>query len=178
LNDFVIGFRSTDEPYKGLDSVFNAIKSKKWVDTTLLSVQNKGNSFLEANGVKLCELGWIDHDALVDFYNAVDVFLMPSSYETFGFMCVESMSCGKPVIVSRTTPMSDHINYDQAGISLESMDPASIISALDLLRGNPEYKESLGARGRELVLERFKVETYVSNLLALYHKTIVEFSNE
>lgn len=177
-NDFVIGFRSTDEPYKGLDSIFNAIKSKKWIDTTLLSVQNKGNSFLEANGVKLRELGWIDHDALVDFYNSIDVFLMPSSYETFGFMCIESMSCGKPVIVSQSTPMSDHINYDQAGISLQSIDSTSIISALDLLRENPGYREALGARGRELVLEKYKMETYVANLLTLYSDAIREFSSE
>lgn len=176
LNDFVVGVRSTSEPYKGLDAITDTIESRNWVDTTFLTVQNRDLSLLAGNGAKFRELGWIGHDDLVDFYNSIDVFLMPSSYETFGFMCVESMSCGKPVIVSSATPMSSHINRDEAGISLESIDVDSIVSALDLLREYPEYRQALGDRGRELVLEKFKIEKYLANLAVLYSDAIKEFS--
>ncbi len=44
-----------------------------------------------------------DHDALVEAYNAADLFVYPSSYEGFGIPVLESMACGTPTITLRNT---------------------------------------------------------------------------
>ena len=50
-------------------------------------------------------------DELPDYYNAADVMVMPSHYESFGITAVEAMACGTPVITTDVTGVS-HI-FDQ-----------------------------------------------------------------
>ena len=176
-SDFVIGIRSTREPYKGLDVFLKAITSKTWMNTTVLTVQNENLKYLESQGLKVKELGWIDNESLLDFYNSIDVFVMPSSYETFGFMCVESMACGKPVIVATDSPMSSHINSNEGGISLPSLNPESLLASLELIQNNPKLKYSLGRRAQELACEKFRMSAYSSNIFSLYEDAIRNFSN-
>ena len=42
-------------------------------------------------------LGVLPRDQLAKVYASVDVFVMPSRYETFGLVMLEAMSCGTPV---------------------------------------------------------------------------------
>jgi glycosyltransferase involved in cell wall biosynthesis len=175
--DFVIGIRATSEAYKGLDDFLRAMTSRKWMNTTIVTVQDENLLFLEAHGLKVIELGWIDNEKLLDFYNSLDVFVMPSSYETFGFMCVESMACAKPVIVASQTPMSSHINSNEGGISLPKLDSDSILASLDLLRDNPKLKGALGKRGQELASQKFGISKYCSNIFSLYQDAIKDYSH-
>src|SRR3989344_2219494 len=44
--------------------------------------------------------GSIDHNRLPLFYSAADVFVVPSYYEPFGLVVLESMACKTPVVAS------------------------------------------------------------------------------
>jgi glycosyltransferase involved in cell wall biosynthesis len=46
-------------------------------------------------------LGFIEEEKLPEFYNSLDVFLFPSSYEGFGIPVLEAMACGVHVISSK-----------------------------------------------------------------------------
>ena len=174
--DFIIGFRATEEPYKGQQEVIEAIQSKHWTNTTFVTVQGTGLDHLSTYGCQVIELGWLEDEKLLDFYNSLDVFIMPSSYETFGFMCVESMACGTPVVVGSNTPMSKHINIREAGISLESMDVSSIVGAINELRNDRELGRKMGANGHRIVQENFTMKSYAANLAGLYHAAQRDFT--
>ncbi|MGE3272063.1 MAG: glycosyltransferase, partial [Chloroflexota bacterium] len=45
-------------------------------------------------------VGAVEQARLADFYRAADVTVMPSTYESFGLVAVESMACGTPVVAS------------------------------------------------------------------------------
>lgn len=52
-------------------------------------------------GLKNLEFkGFVEDDAMADFYQGADVFLFPSLLEGFGFPPLEAMACGTPAIVS------------------------------------------------------------------------------
>lgn len=42
----------------------------------------------------------IDH--VEDYYNAIDIFVLPAKIEEFGLSVIEAMACGNPILVSNT----------------------------------------------------------------------------
>ena len=53
---------------------------------------------LEGKGI--INIDWIPDEKVPMLYNAADVLLHPSEYETFGFPIVEAMACGVPVVLA------------------------------------------------------------------------------
>ena len=47
-------------------------------------------------GDHVCFLGAVDHEKLPLYYNAADVCVVPSYYESFGLVALEAMACGTP----------------------------------------------------------------------------------
>jgi len=45
--------------------------------------------------------GWVREDEKAEFYNLADVFVMPSEGEGFGFVFLEAMACGVPVVAAK-----------------------------------------------------------------------------
>lgn len=48
-------------------------------------------------------IGRVDHDRLAEFYQAVDLLVLPSTGEGFPLVVQEAMACGTPPVISRET---------------------------------------------------------------------------
>ncbi len=57
--------------------------------------------------LKSKEYAWVyDDNKLAELYQASDIFLMPSNYESFGMMAIEAMSSGVPVLSIKGRPLN------------------------------------------------------------------------
>jgi glycosyltransferase involved in cell wall biosynthesis len=56
--------------------------------------------------------GGVTEDALVDIYNMMDVFALPTAGEGFGIPTIEAMSCGKPVVITNYTTGFELVGAD------------------------------------------------------------------
>ena len=52
-------------------------------------------------------LGQVDHDQIVNYLKNATVCVFPSRWEVFGIVCLEAMSCGCPVLVSKGTGLEE-----------------------------------------------------------------------
>ena len=53
------------------------------------------------------------------FYSAADVCVIPSYYESFGMVALESLACGTPVVATDVGDMKNIIRHSEAGHVIE-----------------------------------------------------------
>lgn len=111
----VVLFVGRFAPVKGLDMLLNAVAElvPRYPPLKLVVVGGDGpyadtTAALKKRAEKLALsshlylAGRIDHNDLPLFYNAADLLALPSSYESFGLVTLESLACGTPVAATVT----------------------------------------------------------------------------
>jgi glycosyltransferase involved in cell wall biosynthesis len=86
----------------------------------------------------------IDHRALVDWYRAMDLCVMPSRYENFSNALLEAMACGIPFLASNVGG-NRMFAESGAGWLFESESISSLCSNLCMIMDNPC---EINARGK------------------------------
>ena len=93
--------------------------------------------------------GYVSRPQLKLIYEKAVGLLFPSLYEGFGFPILEAMSCGTPVITSKTGSMPEVAG--DAAMLIDPNEVGAIADAMQEFLSNPGLKETLIARG----LQRF-----------------------
>jgi len=77
-------------------------------------------------------LGWVNHENLPSLYSAADVLLLPSRFDTFSCVVLESLSCGLPVIAYNTKGPKDIIQHGENGYLVNTVEDMAT-KAIELL---------------------------------------------
>ncbi|MBY6365549.1 glycosyltransferase family 4 protein [Rhodococcoides corynebacterioides] len=88
-------------------------------------------------------------DELADVLARAEVACVPSLYEGFSLPTVEAMSCGTPLVVSRTGAIPEVVGPD--GECADLVDPGdseALAAALSALLGDDARRAEMGRRGR------------------------------
>jgi glycosyltransferase involved in cell wall biosynthesis len=96
-------------------------------------------------------------------FRGADVFVLPSSFETFGIVLAEAAASGVPVIATRTGIAED---LGDAAILVER-DPEEIAAALTTLATDPARRAAMGGEGRRRAAA-YTWDTSVAALLEVY----------
>jgi len=79
---------------------------------------------------------------LPTYYNAADLMVMPSHYESFGITAVESMACGTPVIMTDVTGVSHLIDKKHSILITSANNPIMLSERISsLLCDKKEYEK-------------------------------------
>ena len=138
------------ERYKGFDEVIEVLPDLLAIHPDLAYLVAGGGTDLARLRAKAKACGVGDHVVFAgpiderekrDLYNLADVYVMPSHGEGFGFVLLEAMACGVPVIASRRDGGFEAIERGEMGLAVDPSSPAEVRTAiLDLL----------GRRGRAI----------------------------
>jgi glycosyltransferase involved in cell wall biosynthesis len=102
--------------------------------------------------------GWRGHDELPLALASSDIFVAPSVNEPFGQVYLEAMSCGLPVIATRTGGPLSFVNVDpnrQNGWLVEPGDPHSLMVAMAEAIESKALREERGSNAREHVTREY-----------------------
>lgn len=101
-----------------------------------------------------------------------DVCVLSSKSEGFSNSILEYMSAAKPVVATRVGGAAEAIIEDETGFLIESDDDEALAARLIELLQNPEKAKRFGARGREIVEEKFTLDAQLNKTLELYNNLL------
>ena len=87
-----------------------------------------------------------DRHTVAGLLASADVALAPGPHETFGLAALESLACGTPAVVSRTSALAEIVTPDSGAMA--DNHPEAIARAVETVISRPEYHRRSCARRR------------------------------
>lgn len=111
-------------------------------------------------------LGSRPREELPFYYNAADVCLIPSHYESFGLVAVEAMACGTPVVASQVGGLRFSVEHEVSGLHVPPNDPLALAQAVVRVLTEHHLRSRLqvGARQAALRYSWDRVTTVVARV--------------
>jgi len=108
---------------------------------------------------------------------AIDILVLPSKNEGFGYVLAEAMSVGKPVVATRISSIPEIVG-EGTGLLVPPGDADALAEAILQLVRNPKLAQQMGRDGQRRVRELFDVERMLDEVELLFNQVISGDLNE
>jgi D-inositol-3-phosphate glycosyltransferase len=98
------------------------------------------------------------------FYNAVDVFVLPSHSETYGMVTIEAMLSGLPILATHAGGTSEILDYGKLGSLYEYENQKDFCTKLISILNNKEEAANMGKRALENASKKYRQEIEVDGI--------------
>ena len=105
-------------------------------------------------GERVHFLGYVEGEDLSRAYASADVFVFPSTTDTYGNVVLEAQASGLPVVVSNIGGPKEIIRRDVSGFVTNVDETAEFVTHVRALVDSPGLRESMGREGRILAENR------------------------
>jgi glycosyltransferase involved in cell wall biosynthesis len=162
--------------YKGYGALLKAalLVWSKLPETQFVFVGPGGDSAADEfhdDGGRVHCLGRVSEQEKADALAACTVFCMPSIFEILPAVYLEAWSYGKPVLGGMANGLPELIEGNGAGL-VSTQDENELATKLLTLLLDLDMATSMGSRGKELVEQRYSVESVVRSLETVYENII------
>ncbi|NNJ99705.1 MAG: glycosyltransferase family 1 protein [Desulfatitalea sp.] len=101
-----------------------------------------------------CFTGYLENEKLASVYASSDLFVFPSTTDTFGNVVLEAQASGLPVIVSDQGGPCENMIHGQTGLICRSDDVESLLDAIQSLLSDTGSRRAMGKAARGYVEQR------------------------
>jgi glycosyltransferase involved in cell wall biosynthesis len=98
--------------------------------------------------------GYLTGKELATAYASADIFVFPSTTDTFGNVIIEAQASGVPAVVSDSGGPKELVQHDENGLITKSHDLDNFTRAVRVLVVDPARRKAMGDRARQSVLDR------------------------
>ncbi len=141
------------DPLKGIDQLLRTMPHlQSFKDLRLIIIGGDESSRGEVEELKkmarelkiensIIFQGMVKHDQLTDYYNAADLCLVPSYYESFGLVALEALACGTPVVATDVGDLRNIIGQEETGQVVADNSPEKLAEAINRFFSRPNLDE-------------------------------------
>lgn len=159
----VLLFVGRMEPLKGADLLISAASELPVADrpvVVLVGGEPDGNAEERRLRALASSLGMNDyvrfvgsvpHDRLPLYYNASDIVVVPSYYESFGLVALESLACGVPVVAASVGGLVSFLRHEHNALLFHQHTPEALSAELRKLLTDRSLYEQLARQARPSV---------------------------
>jgi len=106
------------------------------------------------DGIPAVFTGYLEGDALASLYASADLFVFPSTTDTFGNVVLEAQASGIPVIVTDSGGPQENIVPGKTGIVVKGDDEESLLDGMRRMVAQPERLRGMGRAARAYAEKR------------------------
>lgn len=184
----IILFVGRIDPIKGIDVLIKALQVVGSLDDIYLYIvggnqdENDYYKYIETlvkeAGLteKVVFTGAIPHDSLRTYYNAADVFVLPSHYESLGFVVIEAMACGTPVVASRVGGIPSVVAHGSTGYLIPWRCPDAFANQIEILLKNKDLYRYMANEGKKKA-SSWNWNSTALKVVELYDEVILDSAN-
>ena len=118
---------------------------------------------------KIIYTGFLSKKHLYELYAIVDVGIVPSVYEEFGYVAGEMMLNELPIIVSETSGLKEIVKHRKYGDFFNYGENGNVNDLIDKVILALNKKKNQNVNGRKRILQEFSFEKFSSEILRVYN---------
>jgi glycosyltransferase involved in cell wall biosynthesis len=151
-NNIVIGYLGRFGREKDIPTLYNAFRKIHGdrPNTTLLLVGGEIKPFEHMEDIKV--IGSVDNP--VNYYQAMDIYVLPSLTETTSLTTMEAMACGLPVVVTPVGYVEKYVEHKFNGFTFPPKNVERLALLLNTLIKDPNMRKGIGSTARHTMLQK------------------------
>ncbi|MCG7199124.1 glycosyltransferase family 4 protein [Marinobacter pelagius] len=173
-SEFVFLFLGRINNEKGLPELISAFRkvSKSHPEAKLMVVGSDESGMFEDGAMeksfsgKLLRVGYTREPEA--YFNAADVFCLPSHREGFGSVLIEAAACGVTSVASNIYGISDAVVDGQTGLLHVPKSAADLESKMELVISNPDLRQVLAQAALKRAREEFSSSVVENEFVEFY----------
>jgi glycosyltransferase involved in cell wall biosynthesis len=177
-DSFVIGYAGRIAYEKNLITLYRAfMRLSKKFDNVKLLIAGGGLFEIEQlfdNKRNIIRVG--PQENLAPFYQAMDVYVLPSLTETTSLTTMEAMATGLPVVVTPVGFMKEYIDDGVNGLFFPKKNSYVLYDKLKHLITNKSDREKLGKNARQTMIDEYTWDK-TAKLISKHLQSVVSLHN-
>ena len=168
-NLVIIDVAPSDDPRKGVDYFISVANMMRGLDITFINVGFRGDvSKLPPN---LIPIGFVkDQKLLAQYYSLADLFVCTSMADTMPNSCLDSLSCGTPIVGFDITGIP-YVADEPIGTFVS---PGNLEELQKVICNTKKKDEFIINQCREYALKRYSPDVYYNNVVKIYEEVVEE----
>ena len=166
---------------KGLDILFQAVRELRWELPRLkLHLVGFGEQELFRGLAKELGIedlivfhGWVENHKLPAYYKSADLCVFPSKYESFGFVFLEAMASGCPMIATPVGIVPEIVIHGVNGIIVEPNNSDLLAKTILILARDKDLRIKLSQNATEIA-KKYTWDRIAEIYIALYKRLLEE----
>ena len=112
-------------------------------------------------------VGFVSGREKLSLYQASDLFVLPTHQENWGFVLIESLACGTPLVTTRGVDIWSELEAGGGAVIVDA-EPEMLAATIRSLLQDDRRRQEMGSRGRSWVLETLHTDRVIDQYEAMY----------
>ncbi|MFC1741331.1 glycosyltransferase family 4 protein [Nanoarchaeota archaeon] len=164
-NNMVIGYLGRFGREKDIPTLYEAFRKLKQdiPNITLLLVGGRMEPFKHMEDVKV--VGSVNNP--LPYYQAMDIYVLPSLTETTSLTTMEAMACGVPVIATPVGYIPKYVKHKENGFIFPCQNVDRLYIQLKKLIKAPHIRKEVGRNGRRTMMQKHTWHKTAENIVGI-----------
>ncbi len=111
---------------------------------------------------------------LGSFFEAIDIFVLPSLRENLPLALIEAMQAGRPIVAAAVGGVPELIEDRKTGLLVPPGDPGALARAIRELAGDETLRRRLASEARRQAVQRFTGERFAEQMGEFYGEMLAK----